>query len=134
MRGIELTDDGLRINKAGTYSITFTAVIQNPSTEYSAIFPVFLAFNDQFNPDDPRGLGATAFLCPGSGDLACASGETLTSTATIPNIPCGTKISLVVSNGGSPQPEPLRIFGWGISVHRIPEDTSASGCAPCCSS
>ena len=64
---VELTPNGLLIGEAGDYSVTFSAILENPVEAYTALIPVFLSLNGQFNPLDPiqSSLGGVVTLPTG---------------------------------------------------------------------
>lgn len=121
---VELTPNGLLIGEAGDYSVTFSAILQNPIEEYTAVIPVFLSLNGQFNPLDPlqSSLGGVVTLPTGFIN-------TVQGTGILHDVPAGTFLALIASNGGSPDPQPIRVVAWNISLFKIACDSPR--CRPC---
>lgn len=113
---IRLKSRGVKVNKSGNYSVSFTAILLNTDMNYTPLIPVFLVSNGVFDPTDTsRTIGSVVSLLPG---LV----TTLQVTGILQNVKAGTKLSLVATNGGSPQPEPVTVISWGISLFKIPCD------------
>ena len=121
---VELTPNGLLIGEAGDYSVTFSAILENPVEAYTALIPVFLSLNGQFNPLDPiqSSLGGVVTLPTGFIN-------TVQGTGILHDVPAGTFLALIASNGGSPDPQPIRVVAWNISLFKIACDSPR--CRPC---
>jgi hypothetical protein len=111
---VSLTPTGLKVNESGTYWASFSAVLLNNNPEYTPLIPIFLVQNGQFSPSDGAGtlLGATVSLPPNYISTAQGSGP-------LTNVQEGTILSILATNGGSPQPEPVTVVSWNMSIYKI---------------
>lgn len=110
---VELTPTGLLINKSGNYSVSFLAILLNDVDNYTALIPVFLVRNGVFSPTDTSVLGSIVALQP-------HIPGTVQITGILENVSAGTTLSLVATNGGSPEPQPITVIAWNINAFRIP--------------
>lgn len=110
---ISLKSTGLKINEPGNYSVTFTAILQNNDPEYTALVPVFLVENGVYDPMSTSTVGGVVTLPPGMIN-------TVTATGILEHVKPGTMLTLVATNGGSPEPQPITVIGWGITLFKIP--------------
>ena len=110
---IKATPTGLTINKAGNYHIDITVVMSNQNQTYAPIITVFLVENGVFDPTSTRVVGSALSLPPNQI-------FNFTSSGILENVKAGTTFSLVSSNGGSPEIEPITISAWGITAYKIP--------------
>lgn len=124
---IKLLSDGLCINEPGDYTLTFQITVLNTNPN-AIIIPIFLVRNDNpiQNSDGvvSAELGNTALVLAGALD-------TINSTGPVVNICKGTKLSLVISNGASVQPEPIIVIAWSISAVRIGESVICNPNSDC---
>lgn len=109
---VELTPTGLRIGKPGNYSVSFTAILINNNPLYTPLIPVFLIRNGVFDPNDTSGVGSIGALLLGVPTVIQATGI-------LENVKAGTELTLVATNGGSPQPEEITVISWGINAFKI---------------
>lgn len=112
---VELTIDGLKILRKGTYFASITAIVQfqDPNRSYSPLLTVFLVPNGVFDPMNiTTQIGAVGTALQNVITNISGSGILL-------DVPAQTSYSLVVANGGSPQPEPITIVSWSITVYKI---------------
>jgi len=112
---VKLTPTGLKINKSGNYSVSFSAILLNNNPAYTPLLPVFVIRNGIFDPTDTLILGGVVSLPNGLF-------ETVQGTGILENVKAGTTLSIIATNGGSPEPEPVTVIAWGISAYRIPCD------------
>ena len=66
-----------------------------------------------FDPTNNSNLGGVVSLPTGLIN-------TMQATGILQNVKAGTTLSLVATNGGSPEPQDITVIGWGISVFKIP--------------
>jgi|GEM_PF-1964880 len=111
---VALTPTGLRIDEPGNYSASIDVVLLNNDPEYTPITPIFLVLNDTFDSINPTSNPGSVVTLP-YGFIISASG-----TGILENVPAGTNLSIVITNSGSPEPEPVTVLGWSISVFKIP--------------
>lgn len=107
---IQLTPNGLLIGEAGNYSVSFTAVLQNPSTTSSPLIPVFLTLNGITDPTQAKS-GSVVVLSPGL--IGVAQGTTI-----LENVVPGTTVSLLATNA-SGESQPINIVAWAINLFKI---------------
>lgn len=109
---VELTPTGLLIREPGNYSISFSAILQNNDPEYTALIPVFVSLNEAFDPLD----------IPVGSVVALPTGlvNTVHGTGILHQVKAGTTISLIATNGGSPQPQAIHVVAWNMSLFKIP--------------
>lgn len=112
---IHLTSSGLKIDAPGDYWVSFAAFLLNNQENYAALIPVFLLRNDIFDPTDTMTLSTIVSLPSGFVNVAQISGI-------LRNVKKGTRLSLVATNGGSPDPQPITVIAWDISLFKIPCD------------
>lgn len=112
---IQLTPRGIRVGQAGNYFVSFQVILTNNDEAYTPFIPIFLVRNDIFFPNDTSNL-ATVTSAP-FGDI-----RAVTASGVLENVEAGTTLSIVATNGGSPQPATITIISWGISAFRIPCD------------
>lgn len=110
---VKLTPTGLLIRQPGNYSVTFNAILVNNEPNYAPLIPVFLIRNDIFDPNATDILGNVVTLPPNFIN-------TVQFTGILENVKPCTKLSLVATNGGSPEPQPITVISWSISAYRIP--------------
>lgn len=107
---IKLKPNGLKIYEKGNYSVSFSAILQNNEIEGAALIPVFVALDGSFSQTS---IGGVVTLP--TGQL-----NTVYGTGILENIEEGTRLTLVATNGGSPNPQPITVISWSISVFKIP--------------
>lgn len=112
---VELTDTGLKVNVAGTYWVSYFATMAffNDADDYNPLIPIFLIKNGVFNPEE------TASLLGTTQTMLKNFIMTFTGSGLVADLQAGDTLSLVITNGGSPQPEPITILAWSISAHKI---------------
>jgi hypothetical protein len=111
--GVSLNSTGLEITEPGTYEATFNAILLNNDSMNTPLLPLFLVSNgalDLSNP--PTQLGAVGSLPPNQI-------LTFQSTGILEDLAAGTTLSILITNGGSPDPVPITVIGWSIVVHKI---------------
>ena len=115
---IELTPTGLKIGRTGSYAVTFTVIVRNPTPNSHSVFSVFLILNDQFDPNNTQTVSNTTTVFGGDNpsDFVLTS---IVGNGILKNVPCGTTLSLVASNGGDNILDPLTVIGWDITAYRI---------------
>lgn len=107
------TDTGITINEGGSYWVSVNVILLNENQEYTPLIPIFLVPNDVFDP-----LAQSTFI----GTTVSVMPDVVTSVnvdGIVPNLSRGTTLSLVATNGGSPQPEIVTVVSWSISLFRI---------------
>ncbi len=110
---VRLTPTGLQIGRSGTYWASFTAILSNEYPDYAPLIPVFLVPNGVFNPENPNAqISAVTVVPPQYITTAQASGILM-------HLEAGTTLSLLATNGGSPQPEEVEVISWTITINRI---------------
>jgi hypothetical protein len=109
---VELTPTGLIINKSGNYFVSFSAILTNPGPD-AILIPVFVIQNGIFEPNSMNNIGSAVSLPQNFILPTQASGI-------IENVNAGTTISIVATNGGSDQPQPVTVIAWNIDLFRIP--------------
>lgn len=110
----QLTPNGLKVCLAGNYLVNYSLTLRNDNPNYQPVIPTFLIQNGEFNQDVVLNLiGSTASLPPNEI-------RTLSATGILENVACGTVFSLVMTNGGSPEPEPVTLLDWNINAIRLP--------------
>lgn len=110
---IAYTDTGITINESGTYWASINVILLNENEEYTPLIPLFLIRNNVFDP-----LSASQYL----GTTVSVMPDVVTSVNTdgiLVNVARGTTLSIVATNGGSPQPEDVTVVAWSISLFRI---------------
>lgn len=110
---IHLTSRGLKIKKRGNYFATFTAVLLNNDPNAMPLIPLFLVPNDTFDPASTTTIGTIVALPPGII-------TSIESSGILQNVKPGTKFSIVATNAGSPDPQPITVVAWDISLFKIP--------------
>lgn len=110
---IKLTDTGLTIKESGNYSVTFLAILNNPSITDAFFFPVFLIKNGVFDPNDPNLSGNGLTLLP-------QEVNNVNQATILKNVRAGTTLSLVISNGVGAPAVPVKVVAWEISAFKIP--------------
>lgn len=110
---IHLTSTGLKIKKRGNYFVSFTAILLNNDPDATAFIPIFLVPDGTFDPANTSNIGTVVALPPGFIASVGASGI-------LQNVKPGTKFSIVAANGGGPDPQPITVIGWNISLFKIP--------------
>lgn len=112
--GVTLANSGVRVKSKGNYWVSFSATLQNSQLDDTPLIPVFLVRNNNFIPDDSgeMQLGGIVSLPPNLISVVQGSGV-------LKDVDSGTLLSLVATNGGSPQPEPITVVSWNISLHKI---------------
>jgi len=114
---IKLTPTGLKICRAGTYLVNFTAIVGNTTTT-NDIISVFLILNDLFDPNNTETVGNSATVR--GEDPANFIVTSIVGSGILKNVPCGTTLSLVASNGENPfQSDLLQVLAWEITANRI---------------
>jgi hypothetical protein len=109
---VYLSPTGFTIGEAGDYLVSITAVLQNGSEDEALLVPVFLAVDDEFLVDDKPLIGGVVTL---TGDEI----ETVQGTGTVKNLPEGSRLSLVITNGGYPMTKDVIVASWAITVLKI---------------
>lgn len=111
---IELTETGLKVTQAGSYWVSFSATMAyfSENENYTPLIPIFLIKNGVFEPGSTTLLGFTQSM---PRNLIF----TFANNGIMADLLPGDTLSLVITNGGSPQPEPITILAWGISAHKI---------------
>lgn len=111
---IKTTSTGVRILEEGDYLVTFSTLMNNFDSSSEAIMAVLLVENGIFDPNGPIGtsIGTTAKFPPNFVN-------TVTATGILKNVKKGTLLSLVASNGGSPNPPPVTVINWNIVVTKL---------------
>jgi hypothetical protein len=114
---VVLESDGITVQESGNYWVSVTAYLSNPSETTGNIFPVFLVRDGTFDFKAEDLLGVTLALRP------VPSGDTFFDSATasgpLRNVRSGTRLSLVINNGGAPDPQPVSVVAWNISLHKL---------------
>lgn len=108
---VYLSPNGFTIGEAGNYWVSFSAVLQNPGSD-GALIPVFLVIDETFDFDSPSLLGGVVALPPN--EIG-----TVNATGILKDLPAGSRISLVATNGGNPFPQPINVSAWSISLHKL---------------
>lgn len=108
-----LSPTGFTIGEAGNYWVSFSAVLQNPSSDDGALIPVFLVIDETFDFDSPSLIGSVIELRPNQINTAQGTGI-------LKDVAAGSRISLVATNGGNPFPQDVNVSSWSISVHKLP--------------
>ena len=109
--GVYPSPTGFTIGEGGDYWISITAILQNLGAD-TILIPVFLALNEEFNPDDPE-VGGVVTLEP---NII----SNLHGTGIVKNIEPGTRLSLVATNAGAPLPQDVVVVAWSISLFKLP--------------
>ena len=109
---VYLSPSGVTIGEAGNYWVSITAILYNSAPE-TALIPVFLVRDEQFNFNDPSLIGGVVTLPT---DIV----STVNATGILHNVPEGTRLSLVATNGGNPLPQPIKVVSWNISLFKMP--------------
>lgn len=112
---VQLTDKGLKILCPGNYSVNVQAILVNREINYGAIIQVFLVEDNKFIPNKSNG---NIVLLPAAPPNEFTIGP-VTFNAILENVTPGTTLSLVATNGGSPNPQPIDVIAWGINAFRI---------------
>ncbi len=107
------TSTGLKINESGNYSVSFSAILTNTDPTYTPLIPVFVVRNGVFKPNDTTNLGGVV-------SLPISLVGTVQGTGILQDVKAGTILSLVATNGGSPEPQPVTVLSWSISAFKIP--------------
>lgn len=110
---IELNSMGITITTPGTYLVNFEAILFN-TTGSDEVISVFLVENDTYDPNNLLTLGSTATL-PASGAIT-----PIQANGILANVPAGTKLSLVVSNGDGNPSDTVTVAAWFIVATKIP--------------
>lgn len=110
--GVYLSPTGFTIGEPGDYYVSIDAVLQNPTEDTTVLIPVFLAIDDQFSQADPNLVGGIV-------TLPTAAINTLHGDGILRNIAPGTRLSLVATNAGYPDPVPVTVVSWSINIHKI---------------
>lgn len=110
---IELTSTGLLIEEPGNYWASFNAIIVNPQDSGPALIPVFLVPNGVFDPNHTPVLGSVV-------SVPFQQLSTVQFSGILENVVSGTTFSLVATNGGGPELQPITVVGWSISLFKIP--------------
>lgn len=113
---VQLTPTGIRLGQAGNYFVSMQAIVLNTDPEYTPLIPIFLVRNGVFEPGDTTNLAAV-------GNLPAGEVADLSSSGVLENVEAGTTLSIVATNGGSPQPAPITVISWSISAFKIPCNT-----------
>lgn len=114
---VKLIPTGLKICRAGDYAVSFTAILGNATTR-SNVISVFLVLNDLFDPNNLSTVGNTSTVF--GQNPANFVVTSIVGSGILKNVPCGTTLSLVATNGESLQPDPLTVVAWEITAYRIP--------------
>ncbi len=109
---VYLSPTGFTIGEAGDYYVSISAALQNPTPDSTVLIPVFLALDDEFDQEDPSLVGGIVTLP--SDHINTLSGDGI-----LRNVVPGTRLSLVATNAGNPEPIPVTVVGWTINVHKI---------------
>ncbi len=109
---VYLSPTGFTIGEAGDYSVTISAILQNPNEDSNVLIPVFLALDDVYDPEAPGPIGGIV-------TLVSEQIDTVHGTGIIRNVVPGTRLSLVATNAGYPFPVAITVVSWGISLHKI---------------
>lgn len=91
---VYLSPTGITIGEAGNYEVNITAILFNPEEE-SVLTPVFLAIDDEFDPENSNTIGGVGIV--EAGELHSIHGHGF-----LLNLEEGARLSLVVTNGGYP--------------------------------
>jgi hypothetical protein len=113
--GVALNPTGVTVKEAGNYWVTFSAIAlyTNDEEPYSPLIPIFLIRNNNFDPsDDSAILGSV-------GSLPEGMVTTIQGSGVLKDVDKNTLLTIVATNGGSPDPEPITIVSWGISLFKI---------------
>ncbi len=110
---VDLTPNGLEINESGTYWVSFSVVLVNDNEQYTPLIPVFLVQNGQFSPAESAGLLGGVVSLPAN--LI----STVQGSGPLRDVKEGTTLTIIATNGGSPQPEPVRVVSWSMSLYKI---------------
>ena len=108
---VYLSPTGITIGEAGDYEVSVTAILQNPE-EDSVLIPFYLSLDETFDPEDSNPVGGVGVFAPG--EIATLHGDGF-----IRDVAEGTRLSLVITNGGYPESRSVLVAGWAISVKRI---------------
>lgn len=111
---VRVTPTGLKLNEAGNYSVSFTAIIASDNAVDTLFIPVFISVNSVFDPFNTTNIGSVTILPPGGGAGA------VQGSGIIHNAKKGTTLSLVTANTSTPNPENLTVINWSISAFKIP--------------
>lgn len=112
---VQLNSTGITIGQAGNYSVSITAILTNNNQSYTPLIPIFLVRDGVFDPSDTSSIGGVSLV-------PFEQITTIQATGVLEYVTAGTTLSIVATNGGSPQPEPIKVVGWSISAFRIPCD------------
>ncbi len=104
---------GLKINEAGNYSVSFSAVLQSNDPINTVYLPVFLVTNGNFNPMNINTFGSVAIIPVGNVGVVQGSGI-------LHNVKEGTTLTLVATNTADPNAVPITVVNWSINAFKIP--------------
>jgi len=107
---IGLTSTGLTIRERGNYAINLTATALNPDPSNSVFVLAFLGINGVL--DTSIGTSGLIPLQPEGVGQGTISGI-------LKDVPVGTEISILASNGGG-SALPVQIVNWNINLFKIP--------------
>lgn len=110
---VTFTPTGLRVGESGTYWANFSAILVNNDPEYAPFVPLFLVPNNTFVP------GNTTSQIGGVGALPANFISTIQGSGFLQDLEAGTSLSILATNGGSPQPEPVTVISWSINIYKI---------------
>lgn len=103
---------GFTVGESGNYWVQMTAIMQNPGTD-TILIPVFLIRDETFDPAEKDILGSIVALQP---QVPTAINE----SGVLMNIKAGTRLSIVATNAGYPDPIPVQVVAWKISLFKLP--------------
>lgn len=110
---VTFTSTGLRVGEPGTYWANFSAILVNNNPEYAPFVPLFLVSNNTFIP------GNSTSQIGGVGSLPANFITTVQGSGFLQDLEEGTSLSILATNGGSPQPEPVTVISWSINIYKI---------------
>ena len=108
---VYLSPTGFTIGEAGSYWVSITATFQN-NGENNLLIPVFLVEDEILDVENPAQIGGIINLFPN--DIASMHGAGILN-----DIKPGTRISLLATNGGDPEPQDVTVVAWSISLFKM---------------
>lgn len=110
---VYLSPTGVTIGEQGDYWVNVTAILQNLVEEDTPLIPVFLVADETFDPDGDIFLGGVVSLPVNMINTCQFSGI-------LRDIPEGARLSIVATNAGNPEPQPVQVVSWSITLFKMP--------------
>lgn len=108
-----LSPTGVTVGEDGNYWVDVVAILQNPTPDTTFLVPVYLVRDEVFDPADPNPMGGVVTLQP---DII----NTMNGSGILKNVSAGTRLSLVATNSGHPDPLPVTVVAWAITLYKLP--------------